>query len=71
MPAHEQKHCPRCHQLFECKVGDIGNCQCRNVQLSSEVQAHIEAKYQDCLCLNCLETLKNKYNFFKEKYFLK
>lgn len=47
------------------------NCQCRMVQLSLEVYTFIDSKYHDCLCLNCLQNLKNKYNFFKEKYFLK
>lgn len=68
---HEEKNCPRGNQLFECRVGDIAHCQCRTVQLSLEVNAFIDAKYHDYLCVNCLQILKNKYNFFKEKYFLK
>lgn len=71
MPLHEQKNCPRCNQLFECKVGDIAHCQCSAVQLSLEVHMFIDSKYHDCLCLSCLQNLNNKYNFFKEKYFLK
>jgi len=70
MPLHEQKNCSRCGQLFECKVGDISHCQCSGIQLFAEVQAFIDSKYQDCLCLNCLQSLNNKYNFFKEKFFL-
>jgi hypothetical protein len=71
MPVHEQKHCPRCNKLFECKVGDVTRCQCNNLKLGDEVQAFIGLKYQDCLCIDCLQTLQNKYNFFKERYFLK
>jgi hypothetical protein len=31
----------------------------------------IEEKYNDCLCRNCLEEMKNKYIFFKERMFWK
>lgn len=51
MPTHEQKNCPRCNQLFECKVGDITHCQCSNVQLFLEVQLFIDSKYQDVFAL--------------------
>lgn len=69
MPLHERKNCPRRKQPFECKVGDICHCRCSSVQLSAEVQIYIDSKYQDCLYLSYLQNLKNKYNFFKEKYF--
>lgn len=68
---HEEKTCPRCHKPFECRVGDIGQCQCSGVQLTNEEKILIEEKYNDCLCRNCLEELKNKYIFFKEKMFWK
>lgn len=69
MPLHEQKSCPRCARLFTCRVGDVGQCQCSGIKLSLEVQEFIISKYQDCLCINCLQSLTDKYNFFKEKYF--
>jgi len=68
MPAHEHKACPRCHQPFECRVGDIGNCQCNSIVLSVEERAFVETRYSDCLCANCLKDLQNKYILFKEKY---
>lgn len=68
MPFHEQKACPRCSRAFECKVGDIGHCQCSSMVLSMEEKAFIETRYNDCLCADCLKDLQNKYTLFKEKY---
>ena len=68
MPNHEQKSCPRCKRPFECKVGDIGHCQCTGISLSLEERAFIETRYSDCLCTDCLKGLQNKYTLFKEKY---
>jgi len=68
MPLHEEKHCPRCQSAFTCKMGDIANCQCSGVRLSVEETAFIEERYNDCLCIHCLEELKNKYIFFREKF---
>ncbi len=71
MCKHEEKQCPRCSKAFECKVGNIGECQCSGVQLSIEKRAFIETRYNDCLCINCLKELKNRYVFFKEKMYWK
>jgi len=68
---HEEKHCPRCGNRFECKAGAITACQCYGITLSDEERAFIEGRYNDCLCRNCLLELKNCYIFFKEKYLLK
>ncbi|MDW8286938.1 MAG: hypothetical protein RMJ89_02605 [Flammeovirgaceae bacterium] len=32
---HELLTCPRCHKLFECKVGNVAHCQC-NIVLHPE-----------------------------------
>lgn len=69
MPLHEEKACPRCQQSFQCKVGDIANCQCSRLQLTHEERVHIEQKYNDCLCIRCLHELKDKSVLFKEKFF--
>lgn len=71
MCKHEEKECPRCGNGFECKVGNIGECQCAGVQLSIEERAFIETRYNDCLCISCLKELKNRYVFFKEKMYWK
>ena len=68
LPKHEQRYCPRCNKTFECKVGNVAQCQCSKIVLSEEEKAFIADRYQDCLCLNCLLDLQNKYTFFKEKY---
>jgi hypothetical protein len=71
MNKHEQKHCPRCNSAFECKAGSIMQCQCATIQLSVEESAFIQAKYEDCLCINCLQQLQKKYEHFKAKYIFK
>ena len=71
MPQHENKPCPRCGQLFECKVGDVSNCHCSSITLTVEERAFIEEKYTDCLCQTCLLLIKNKQVLFAEKYFPK
>ncbi|RYF90272.1 MAG: hypothetical protein EOO00_09150 [Chitinophagaceae bacterium] len=71
MCKHEQKLCPRCSRPFECRVGDIGNCHCSGVKLDTEERTFISERYDDCLCGNCLNELKNKYVLFKERMFWK
>lgn len=71
MCKHEEKQCPRCGNGFECKVGNISECQCAGVLLSIEERAFIETRYNDCLCISCLKELKNRYVFFKEKMYWK
>jgi len=67
MCKHEEKICARCNKGFECKVGNIAICQCTAVKLTIEEQEFIEATYKDCLCIDCLKEIKNKYIFFKER----
>jgi hypothetical protein len=69
MCKHEEKYCPRCKEAFECKVGDITQCQCYGVRLTPEERAFIEGRYQDCLCRKCLSELQQRYTLFREKYF--
>ena len=58
MSAHEQKYCPRCHSLFECKVGSILLCQCSKVSLDDRTQAYLNKNYEDCLCASCMKEIK-------------
>lgn len=67
MPTHELKPCSRCNTTIECKVGDVNNCQCSNIQLSYEEKVFIEDKFEDCLCINCLHILKYQYQYLKSK----
>jgi len=71
MSKHESKSCPRCQRLFECRAGDITNCQCYGIKLTTEEKMFIEERFQDCLCGTCLSELKNKYILFKERLFWK
>ncbi|RXK81793.1 cysteine-rich CWC family protein [Filimonas effusa] len=68
MAKHEHKSCPRCQKPFECKVGDIGNCQCNGLSFTEEERSFIENRYSDCLCRQCLLELKNKSTLFQEKF---
>lgn len=60
MCKHEEKYCPRCNKMFECKAGSITQCQCNTVKLTEEERSFIEKKYSDCLCLSCLDELKQQ-----------
>ena len=51
---HETKFCPRCKTSFECKVGDVVNCQCNTVNLSAETKLFMDGTDFDCLCASCL-----------------
>lgn len=68
MAQHESKSCPRCRKAFECKPGNITQCQCYGVGLKIEQRAYIEGRYSDCLCKECLLWLSNELNLFTEKY---
>ena len=57
---HEEKTCQRCKMLFECKAGNICQCQCYGINLTELQRSLIEKQYADCLCRNCLiELAKN------------
>jgi hypothetical protein len=68
MCQHEKKNCPRCRTTFDCKPGNITQCQCYGFLVSEELKIYLEQRYDDCLCKNCLEYLSVELNFFKEKY---
>ncbi len=61
MSKYENKICPRCKQIFECKVGNITQCHCYGINLGEEENQIIEKIYNDCLCNNCLLDLKNEF----------
>ena len=51
---HENKFCPCCNEVFECKAGSITICQCMEVAVSASAKELISKKYDDCLCKYCL-----------------
>lgn len=67
MPSHEEIKCSRCSKTFECKVGNVLECQCSQIQLSPEERIFIENKYDTCLCIDCLHELKYQYQIVKNK----
>lgn len=62
MPQHEKKQCPRCNANFECKTGSILLCQCSKIEMTAEQLEYSNAKYDDCLCLACLQELRTEFN---------
>lgn len=68
MNKHETKYCPRCRAAFECKPGNITQCQCYGIVIGPELKAYMEQRYSDCLCSNCLQHLGEELILFKEKY---
>ena len=62
MCKHEEKKCPRCEVVFECKPGNIGQCQCYEAVLTPAQRSSIAEKYSDCLCVECLRELASAIN---------
>lgn len=54
---HENKTCPRCSVVFECKVGDITRCQCYSVKLNDVQRDFLSHHYADCLCAACMKEI--------------
>jgi hypothetical protein len=66
MSKHAAEGCPRCGQIFICKVNSILKCDCMQVQLTQREVEYIrdltEFDYDgSCLCVNCLLDLQAHY----------
>ncbi len=59
---HEQKICPHCKNLFDCKVSNIAHCGCTAIAVSVVTSNYISAHFEDCLCNNCLQYFENLLN---------
>lgn len=57
MTKHEIKICQRCQTNFECKVGDVANCQCSSIIISEATNDYLAETNYDCLCKNCLSEI--------------
>ena len=62
MNKHEDKYCPRCKCIFECKLGNILQCQCSGISFTQQERKFLEADFTDCLCHTCLKELKNQFD---------
>ena len=69
MGHHENKKCPRCNTAFECKVGNVLECQCSEIKLSYEERVYVESLYTDCLCIHCLRIIQQQYVLMRKKTF--
>lgn len=63
MGCHESKNCPRCAQPFECKVGNIAECQCYGITFEDTEKAFIDEQYTDCLCRDCLLAIRKEIRY--------
>jgi hypothetical protein len=67
MEKHAPEDCPRCGELFSCKINTIFQCECMNVVLTPNQSAYIK-DYSEmnfgsytCLCISCLRVLVEEY----------
>ena len=68
---HEIIVCKRCGSRFECKVGDVSNCQCSTISLSDATRKFLDNNYFGCLCARCLTEIEDKVSLTKGKSFPK
>ncbi|NCA70692.1 MAG: hypothetical protein EOM91_11415 [Sphingobacteriia bacterium] len=61
MLKHEIKTCPRCGRAFTCKANRVERCDCLAVALTSTALDHLSTHYQDCLCVDCLESINRAH----------
>jgi hypothetical protein len=71
MCKHEEKYCPRCGSSFECKVGDIIQCQCYGIKFTDAEKDFIGNKFTDCLCADCMKAMKSEYSILQWELQLK
>ena len=58
MSKAEIKSCPRCNGEFECNSSAMLLCQCNQIELPDELMEQLAEDYEDCLCLACLQAIK-------------
>ncbi len=68
---HEIMVCKRCGSRFECKVGDVSNCQCSAISLSDASRKFLDNTYFGCLCADCLTEIESKVSSLTGKSFPK
>ncbi|MES2689094.1 MAG: cysteine-rich CWC family protein [Bacteroidota bacterium] len=54
------KYCGRCNNAFECKPGNITQCQCYDISFTESQKKEIGNIYADCLCHACLLELSEQ-----------
>ena len=49
--------CPRCGGRFRCGRDDAAPCACTTIRLSEAALSDLRARYDGCLCMQCLQAL--------------
>ena len=57
--AAQGDRCPRCGGGFHCGVFDAAPCPCTSLTLDAATQAALRERYDGCLCLCCLQVLRD------------
>lgn len=66
----EEKYCPGCGNKFECKAGDILNCQCTKINIADDTRKFLQTTfYNECLCNNCISAINDMVQFSKQYTF--
>ncbi|MBP6732800.1 MAG: cysteine-rich CWC family protein [Chitinophagales bacterium] len=65
----KKETCERCGAAFECKADDIKACHCSSITLTASEQKYIALKFSNCLCNNCLSSVKEEYEKMPAYYF--
>ena len=54
--------CPRCGAPFRCDVDSYPKdpCWCRAIELTPALLTELDARFEGCLCPDCLDELANK-----------
>ncbi len=55
----EKAICESCGEEFFCGAS-VGKCWCFDVELKAETLAELREDFNNCLCQDCLEKLKDK-----------
>jgi hypothetical protein len=58
--AAQDDRCPRCGGGFHCGVNDEAPCPCTSLTLAAATQAALRQRYSGCLCLRCLQLLRDE-----------
>lgn len=51
--------CPKCGKLFTC-TGDV-NCWCMEIKIPGKVKDYISARFEGCLCKECILKLIEEF----------
>ncbi|MGB0721389.1 MAG: cysteine-rich CWC family protein [Gammaproteobacteria bacterium] len=62
-----QTRCPRCGRPILCQRDDISHCACASVNISARVLERIRERFDGCLCITCLTTLKAEQRRLEEE----